>query len=366
MSWREISPEQMYSLREPLIVDVRSPGEHAAEYIPGSINVPLLSDDERVVVGTIYKQEGELRARRLALNLISPKIPAMVDEILGHRKAGQTIVVHCWRGGLRSEAVSSFLAIVGVDCWRLIGGYKEWRHFILKQFEEDQYQFHPIVIDGRTGVGKSEILSALASMNEQVLDLESLANHRGSAFGGLGLGTQPTQKNFEAYLWMELRNFEPGCVFMEAESRKIGKIGLPDFLMKKLAHGRRILVTGSVASRVERIYRQYLGPAGDGSSNGDCNRGEENSCSELLIDAVKRLVNIKERLGAKRLAELEELAKDRQYRTAIELLLIHYYDPLYDKQIKQHEPYELTVDGDDTTAAATTIANWSRTAAYKS
>jgi tRNA 2-selenouridine synthase len=338
----------MYSLRDPLIIDVRSPCEHSAEYIPGSINVPLLTDEERAIVGTAYAKEGEVFARRLALNAISPKIPAMVDEILRLRRTGQTIVVHCWRGGLRSEAVASFLAIVGVDCWRLIGGYKQWRQYVLHQFAADKYQFQPIVIHGRTGVGKSEILTALADSSEQVLDLEQLANHRGSAFGGIGLGAQPTQKNFEAHLWTELRRFDHGFVFLEAESRKVGKLGLPDFLMKRINNGRGLLVTGSLTARVDRIHRQYLGVEGEYSS-------------PLLLDALKQLTNLRERIGAKRLAELEELVLSKQMRPAIEILLTHYYDPLYDKQIRQCEPFELTVDGDDIAAASSTILNWSRT-----
>jgi tRNA 2-selenouridine synthase len=347
MTWRELSVEQLYSLRTPLLVDVRSPCEHSSEYIPGSINVPLLTDGERAVVGTVYAEEGENNARRLALGVISPKIPMIVDDILSRKQPGQTIVVHCWRGGLRSEAVASFLAIIGVDCWRLTGGYKTWRRYVLDQFTADSYGFAPIVLHGQTGVGKSDILTALASIGEQVLDLELLANHRGSAFGSLGLGAQPTQKNFEANLWMELRRFEHGPVFLEAESRKVGKLSLPDFLFKRIENGRRVLVTGSIASRVERIHRQYLG-------------ADVDSAGHRLSDGIAQLESLRQRISASRLTELQELLAAGQLPDAIQVILSHYYDPLYDKQIKQCEPFELIVDGDDPATAASSIREWSR------
>ena len=127
MTWRELTAEQLYTLRDPLVVNVRSPCEFASESIPGAVNVPLLNDEERAEVGTTYVQIGEMVARRVALKLISPKIPDIVDRILTLRRSGQPTVIHCWRGGLRSEAVASFLAIIGIDCWRLTGGYKSWR-----------------------------------------------------------------------------------------------------------------------------------------------------------------------------------------------------------------------------------------------
>src|ERR1700733_13478917 len=196
MTWREINVERLLSLKDALVIDVRSPCEHAAERIPDSTNVPLLSDQERKTVGTVYAEQGEVAARILALRLISPKIPEIVDQILALRVSGSSIVVHCWRGGLRSEAVASFLTVVGVDCWRLTGGYKAWRKHVINDFARDEYQFMPVILHGRTGTGKTAILKQLQDCRLHVLDLEALCHHRGSAFGALGLAEQPTQKNF--------------------------------------------------------------------------------------------------------------------------------------------------------------------------
>ncbi|HEY9787988.1 MAG TPA: tRNA 2-selenouridine(34) synthase MnmH [Candidatus Obscuribacterales bacterium] len=342
MTWREITPEQLNALREPLIVDVRSPCEHVKENIPHSINVPLLSDDERAIVGTIYARQGEVVARREALRIISPKIPSIVDAILALRGQGQALVIHCWRGGLRSEAVASFLSVVGIDCFRLTGGYKAWRKVILKEFADDRYAFMPVTLHGLTGVGKTEVLAELAKLGSKILDLEKLANHRGSVFGSLGLGMQPTQKNFDAMLWRSLQAFGNEAVFLEAESRKIGKIALPDFMLKRIAEGRRLLVTGTMRRRCARILQEYAGHFDEGTVN----------------QAFESLALIKERLGTKRTQAIKEQVLGGQVEEAVEALLQEYYDPLYMHQIKKYEPYELIVSGDDPVAAAAAIAEW--------
>jgi len=343
MTWREISPEQLSHLRDPYLVDVRSPCEHVAESIPGSVNVPLLTDDERALVGTIYKQEGEVSARRYALRIISPKIPDLIDRILAMRKSGQHLVVHCWRGGLRSEAVASFLSVIGVDCWRLTGGYKAWRQQLLADFA-GEYDFLPVVLDGFAGVGKTEILSELSRLGHAVLDLEALANHRGSVFGGMGLGAQPTQKNFDAAVWLQLRKFENEPVFMEAESRKVGRLSIPNCVFDRICSGHKVLVSGTLQVRSQRIVADY---ARTMNANGEAN-------------AVRLLHALTERLGARRVAEVEQIATAGDLVAAVEILLVEYYDPLYAKQIARSRPPDLEVNGDDIPAAAQVISKWAR------
>jgi tRNA 2-selenouridine synthase len=344
MTWRELAPEQLYSLREPLIIDVRSPSEHSIEFIPNSINIPLLENDERAHVGTVYAGQGEIEARRLAVKIIAPKIPAIVDHILSLRRSGQTVVVHCWRGGLRSEAVSSFLSLVGIDCWRLTGGYKAWRQFLLAEFRADRFEFETVILQGQTGVGKTDVLLELERQRLAVVDLEALANHRGSVFGGVGLGEQPTQKNFEAALWTKLRDLPNKTVFLEAEGKKVGKLPVPDFLFKRMLGGKRVLITGSIDARVERIFREYSLKYGESF--------------EVLEQAFARLEQLRERLGAKKIDEMKRLVLAGQGREAVKMLLVEYYDPMYDKQIARFSPYHLTVNGDDVHEAAREIANW--------
>lgn len=342
MTWRELAPERLFDLKDALVIDVRSPCEHKAEYIPHSVNIPLLEDDERVFIGTTYAVEGEMVARRKALKIISPKIPDIVDKILELKNQGQHIVVHCWRGGLRSETVASFLTVVGIDCWRLTGGFKGWRKVVMNDFARAQYSFTPVILHGRTGVGKSEILRALENLGADVLNLEELANHRGSVFGALGLSLQPTQKNFESELWLKLRQFTSRPVFIEAESRKIGRIALPDFLIDRIATGRRVEVTGSMARRVERITAEYANVFTD----------------ELKAEAVSAMQNLRVRLGNKRTDEIAAFGLSGQLDQAIEALLSDYYDPLYDGHLAKNAPYEITVSGDDVELAARQLMQW--------
>ncbi len=344
MTWRELSPEQLCDLKNAIVVDVRSPCEFEVESIPGAINVPLLDDAERAEVGTIYKVEGEVPARRLALRMISPKIPRIVDAILSVRTQGSSLVVHCWRGGLRSEAVVSFLTIVGIDCWRLTGGYKAWRRMVVHDLEGAGSAFDSVVLHGQTGTGKTELLAQLTTSGAQILDLEALANHRGSVFGGLGLGGQPTQKNFEAALWEQVRRLRSGPVFIEAESRKVGRLALPDAVLNCIQEGRRVLVTGSVPVRAARIWSEYAPVFNE----------------EVLAEAVAALEKLKERLGKKRVEELVALFESGKVQDAIEILLVEYYDPLYETHIKRNQPYELIVDGDHPQVACAELMEWFR------
>lgn len=345
----------MVALKRVVLIDVRSPCEYQAEHIPGAINVPLFTDQEREIIGTVYAREGELVARRQALRLISPKIADLVDEIAA-RKGHDTLVVHCWRGGLRSEAVVSCLSIVGVDAYRLTGGYKAFRKMVVNQFEAFDYPFEFVVLHGHTGVGKTEILDELAVLGLPVVDLEKLANHRGSVFGALGLGEQPSQKNFESALWKLVRELT-GLAFAEAEGRKLGRISLPDFILERLNRGRRILVTGNTAVRARRIVKDYARFAA--SIDKEIDDYHQMPLSDTFMKQAKQaLVSIKDGLGGKKMLEVDRLATAGDVQGAVEVLLADYYDRYYQRQIDQFAPYELTVCGDEPGEAAKEIASW--------
>jgi len=337
MEWRELTVEELYGLKNPLIIDVRSPGEFQEARIPGSINVALLNDDERVVLGTIYKQQGEQIARRYALKIISPKIPLLIDEILAKKEHSRSIVIHCWRGGLRSEAVSSVLSIAGIASYRLTGGYKAWRNMVLHELDSDRFAFEPIVLYGMTGSGKTDLLHELSKLGYQVLDLEQLASHRGSIFGGIGLGSQPSQKNFEALLWECLRNLDlRKPVFIEAESRKIGKVSLPDTVLKRIKEGQAIFVEAGVSQRVKRITRQYL-----------------NSCTSIkdgIDESLKLLELIKQSIGKAQLERIHQLSAESNIDEIVRILLEEYYDPLYAKSMRNANTI-LTVCDDNENSA---------------
>jgi tRNA 2-selenouridine synthase len=343
MTWREIAAPDLKTLRNKIIIDVRSPCEFVAERIPQAVNIPLLTDQERAEVGTVYAQAGEIVARRLGLKFIAPKIPEIVDRIVELKNHNSSLVVHCWRGGLRSEAVASFLSIVGIDCWRLSGGYKAWRNMVLKEFESDPYPCNSVVLQGRTGAGKTDLLNLLEKSGAQILDLEKLAQHRGSLFGELGLSGQPTQKNFEGMLWERMQMVCDAPLFIEAEGRKIGNLTLPDFIMRRINSGRRILVTSSTDLRVKRIVSAYL----------------PESNPELVARAKSILPLLTSRLSKQIVSEIHRLAGQGDFSELVEKLLVQYYDPLYDAKISRQK-FALEVCFDNPERCAAQIMEWSR------
>jgi len=343
MTWRELTAEELNSLKKVSIIDVRSPCEFVAEHIPHAVNIPLFSDQEREIVGTIYALEGESIARRKALALIAPKIPELLDQILSQRVGGAPLVVHCWRGGLRSEAVASCLSIIGVDCWRLTGGYKAWRKELLSEFEDDQYGFNMVALHGQTGAGKTEVLHHLKNLGHSILDLEALANHRGSVFGALQLAGQPSQKNFDAAVWQTVRSFPPGLVFVEAEGKKVGKLSLPIFVYSRMEKAARVLIECSLEARCQRILRDYTA---------------DNCLSASSKEsATQSLESIKERLGGERLAEIKALIAVDNFAPVVKILLEHYYDPMYARSLVRYEPYDLVIADDNAEVVAEKIAS---------
>ncbi|MBX9940639.1 MAG: tRNA 2-selenouridine(34) synthase MnmH [Candidatus Obscuribacterales bacterium] len=351
MTWREISAEEVASLSRVCLIDVRSPCEYLAENIPGSHNVPLFTDGERAEIGTIYAQEGEMVARRKALKIISPKISDLVEEIAALRRGGAPLVVHCWRGGLRSEAVASCLSIVGIDCWRLTGGYKAFRRHIIAEFEAGAFNYQAVVIDGLTGSGKTELLAKLSERGQPVVDLEKLANHRGSIFGALGLAAQPSQKNFEGELFFALKQLKSkvvanGYYFVEAESRKIGRLRVPDFLYLAIQNStRRIIIESNSTLRAERILHDYL-------EGGGAFEKLPYSTDELLLKAIELLGYVKG-LSKELRHNISEQVNQGKLREAVELMLQNYYDPLYSRHFVD-QPL-LKVDGADLDRAAEQI-----------
>jgi tRNA 2-selenouridine synthase len=351
MEWRELAAEDLDTLRNPLIIDVRSPSEFAAESIPEALNIPLLTDSERVTIGITYKCEGDLVARRQALAIIAPKIPQIIEEILSHKEHARAIVVHCWRGGLRSEAVSSVLSIAGIPSYRLTGGYKAWRNMVLKDIVEGRFDFAPIVLYGFTGAGKTALLQKLSRRHHQVLDLEAIANHRGSTFGGMGLGEQPSQKNFEAALWNQLKKLDTSKpVFIEAESRKLGKLSLPNQILKKIKESPAILVESSIQARASRIADEYL-----------------NACesSEIAVrGAMSMLSRLTEAIGKSRVEEISHALNNGLIEDAVKTLLAEYYDPLYSKSIRGRS-FKLTISNDDPVTAVRELEEWTKSGKWK-
>jgi len=303
------------ALREQgaLLVDVRAPAEFAETTIPGAVNIPIFSDAERAEVGTVYKQQGRAVARQLGVEIVAPKIPQMVAAAR-QAAAGRSgpVIVFCWRGGMRSQAMTAFFDLAGIPSRQLEGGHKVFRRRVLDDFAAGLWQ-RVLVLRGLTGVGKTLMLKQLAEEGYPVIDLEGLANHRGSAFGNLGLPAQPGQKQFEALLWDELRRLQQSdYILVEGESRHIGRLLVPPTLFAAMQQETSLWLDAPLDLRIRYILDDY--PAIDA----------HREAFERPISALK------ERLGNDKVAELLELLRQGQWQQLTRELMVNYYDPLYE------------------------------------
>ena len=221
----DLSPDNL--ARYDAIIDVRSPAEFADDHMPGAISLPVLSNAERAEVGTIYKQESPFRANRVGGALVARNIAIHLETALADKPKSWRPLVYCWRGGMRSNAMATILSSVGWPTGVVKGGYRTWRREVVEGLDCDEPLLPVHLIDGQTGTGKTALLHALAEQGGQVLDLEGLANHRGSAFGDVD-GAQPAQRMFETEIWDQLRRMDLSKpVFVEAESALVGRRRVP-------------------------------------------------------------------------------------------------------------------------------------------
>lgn len=298
--------------RGALLVDARSPAEFAEATIPGALNVPIFDDAERAEVGTLYKQQGSQTARQRGVELVAPKIPALLAQVTAARSPGSPpVMVFCWRGGMRSRALTQFLELAGIPARQVMGGHKTFRALVRDFFERGEWG-RLLVLRGLTGVGKTQLLQRLGAEGYPIIDLEGLANHRGSAFGHLGLPPQPSQRMFEALLWDALRRIPPGdYALAEGESRHIGRVILPLRVYQALQTEVSLWVEAPLATRVRNILADY--PARD-------------HLREQFAAPIRAL---KERCGRETVEELLTLLKSGAWEELVRELMLRYYDPLY-------------------------------------
>ena len=310
------------------ILDVRSPGEFADDHIPGALNLPVLDDAERALVGTIYKQESAFRARKVGGALVAKRAGANIEAYLLDKPGSYRPLVYCWRGGMRSGAFATILRQVGWRAETLEGGYKSFRRAVITLLYAPPDESPPllerlVVLDGNTGTAKTELLRRMAARGAQVLDLEGLAQHRGSLFGALASG-QPSQKSFDTAIAMQLVAFDPRRpVLVEAESSRIGRLTVPGVLWALMRQAPRIRVEAGLAQRGAYLAQAYADLTVD-----------RDRLSETI--SLLRPYHPAERiLGWHALAsagQMADLARD---------LVLHHYDPKYARQRRRDVQPEL-------------------------
>lgn len=331
---KNVSAEEALGLPDAIVVDVRSEGEFTEGTIPGAVNISLLNDEERARVGTEYKKIGPMTARRLGLEIVSPKLAGMVRTFDGLADPGKKLVLFCWRGGMRSQFVAQMLDMMGFNVYRIEGGYKAYRRLV-SGYLNGTLPHRAVVIHGLTGVGKTLILKRLAEEGLPVLDLEGLAVHRGSVYGKVGLPPSPPQKLFEGLIYEELKKAEPRGIFLvECESRRLGKLLVPTSVMDAMKRGYKILLYAPLEIRVRRSLDEYAA--------GSWPNQKENI--DQLLRATSSLVRY---LGHKRVDSLNEMISGGQMDKAVEFLLTEYYDPLYKYPDRPDPGYDLSVDTTD-------------------
>jgi tRNA 2-selenouridine synthase len=336
--FKEITIEEALSLKNTILIDVRSEGEFAEATIPGAVNIPVFENDERAAVGTLYHQAGPDYARRLGLKLIAPKLPqkiSTVDQLAGNKN----LAVFCWRGGQRSQFMAGMLDIMGYHVYRMIGGYKAYRQYVNNYLNREELTQKAVVLHGLTGVGKTEILVGLGNRGLPALDLAGLAVHRGSVYGKIGLGPSPSQKAFESSIVEFLTGIgENNIFFVECESRRIGNLLVPSPLMSSIKNGIRVLLYAPIEQRVKRIQDVYTsGPGGN--------------IKELQIATAA----LERKIGRARVETLNNMLAEGNSKPVFTYLLRNYYDPLYKYPEEPSPDYDLCVDTTNITKAIDNI-----------
>ncbi|MBL0331122.1 MAG: tRNA 2-selenouridine(34) synthase MnmH [Bacteroidetes bacterium] len=287
------------------ILDVRTPAEFAQGHIPGAINLPIFTNEERIVIGTLYKKEGKQPAILKGLELVGPKLHSFVQEAIKLNKNG-TFLVHCWRGGMRSSSMAWFIETYGFKCLTLKGGYKNYRKQILGSFNE---QKNIVVLGGKTGSGKTMILHALQKQNEQIIDLEKIAHHKGSSFGSLGEEPQPSQEQFENELALHFSKTDAQKkVWVENESRRIGTTVIPLGFWEQMKNALVVSIDLPTEERVNYLVSEY-----------------GKFSKEELITATTR---IGKKLGGQHVKRAVQAIEEGDLKTAFEICLV-YYDKTY-------------------------------------
>jgi len=345
---RLITYQESLKLKNSIYIDARTEAEYQEATIPGAVNIELLNHEERKIIGTIYKQQSPKKAKLKGVELVSPKIPDLIAEVNQLAQNYDNLIIFCSRGGLRSKSLAEFSDLAGIEVYRLEGGYKHYRHYIMDKLADYKFKGKISVLHGNTGVGKTYILKEMEKLGANIIDLEGIANHRGSAFGSIGLQEPYNQKYFESLLWEELKEKDNKgeVIFVEAESRRVGHSVIPEFFHQNMKAGDDLLITASMKKRVENIYLEYI-------------KDIESNQHEFVERVLESLTAIKKyiikKAGKSSYFKLLEMAEAAKFKELTKLLLEEYYDPMYEHSQKKVDNYRAEIKAEDIKKAALKI-----------
>ncbi len=345
---KPISFAASLEIQRPGFIDLRTPGEFGEGSIPGAINIPLFGDEEYACLGKVYREEDPTRARFLGLKFITPRLSELMEDLAAIIPI-KTPVLFCARGGLRSLAVCQISEFLDIPGYRLEGGYREFRRFILEFLKNYNCSGPLITLHGLAGAGKTEVLRLLDREGFPVLNLEQLAGHRGSVFGHLGFSGRVGQKKFDALLWKKMEQLGSyPLLLVEGESKRVGDVYLPEFLLEgEREAGINIFLDTPREERVEWIVHNYCSPV------------EE---EELLAQARKGLYKIEKNLikraGKKTWLELQKALDRKDFFNFTFILLRDYYDPLYSSYLKKIPAFDLIIEGKNPAGSAKKLSSF--------
>lgn len=324
-----------------VLIDVRSPHEYTLETIPGSVNIPIFDDKERELIGTIYKQESIEIAKKIGIATAAKNLPSIYDRVSELDKEYNNLIFFCARGGFRSSSLVSLFKTLGINATKLDCGYKGYRKYVNDHLPTVVENIKFIVLYGNTGTGKTNILKSLGSQGLDTLDLEGCANHRGSILGSVGLGEQNSQKMFESLVYKSLKNRKTNFVFVEGESKRIGKDIIPNYLYNAINNGINVKIEANIKTRVNNLLKEYV----------------HDTDNELITS----LHNLRKYLGDSNIDKYIKLIGEHDYKPVIEELIIKYYDPLYEHR---NRVYEAVFYNDNELQTTNKIIEWAKNHKY--
>ncbi len=320
-------------------IDIRSPREFRTGTIPGAVNIPLFLDEAYETVGTIYKQKGQGEAKRAAMKFVAARLPEIYETFLKVEAEGKPMVMFCARGGMRSQTLKNLLSNLGHELGRLEGGYKAYRQVIIEETQKACETAQMVVLHGMTGIGKTEVLKELESRGSHIIDIEGISEHRGSMLGRIGLPEQPNQREFEHLLLEKLLSAQGQPVFLEAESKRLGRNTLPEPFFEAMKRGRHIDLTASIEFRKQVLIKEYCVD------------------QSYVVEMIDILNGFRKMMGHDRVDYLQEILRKGELEEVAEILMLEYYDPKY-KHASRHVTYDISHEITSIQETAEMLQKW--------